>query len=742
MRIAPRFLLIAFGLLAGLAGAGEPEAATAPSRPRIGLVLSGGGARGAAHVGVLKLLDELKVPVDVVVGTSMGAVVGGLYASGLSGTEIEATLNGVDWQDAFRDRPARRELSFRRKREDQEFLVQLPLGLKNGFFVLPRGLIQGQKLARLLRELTRPVVLVQDFGQLPVSFRAVATDLETGQPVVMDHGDLATAIRASLSAPGLFAPVERDGRLLVDGGLTANLPVDVARTLNVDVLIVVDVTLPLFDRQGLDSVTRISNQMLSILIRQDTARQRALLRPTDIQIVPDLGDRSTFDFSRLKGSIDLGEQAARASVQALSALALPAPDYRRYLQARADRRVTELPQIDFVRTDAVSAQRAAAVDDFFGDLAGQPLNAPLLSRRINQYYGQGTLESLDYQLALDDSGQHTGLVFHSRGNSWGPDYVRFGLGLQDDFSGNSSFDATARLVMTDLNSSGAEWQSELRVGTNPRLTTELFLPLSARQQYFLAPHASFEVKNLPQIADEEQVGALRVRTLRYGVDAGRQFGNTSELRLGVDRQTGSTRVRLGQLDQPRTDFSTREYFGRFTYDTIDKAAFPGKGEVLSLEWRGELQDAAPDAPSDSLRLDWRMARSEGRNTLVWWTSAGSYRLPQRTAPRSYFNLGGFLNLSGLTPDALSAPHYAITRLIYYRKVGFGGEGFLNVPLYLGASLEAGNAWMDRNQISLSSARKDASVFFGADTFLGPAYIAAGYDDRGRSAFYLFLGRGF
>ena len=345
-------------------------------------------------------------------------------------------------------------------------------------------------------------------------------------------------------------------------------------------------------------------------------------------------------------------------------------------------------------------------------------------------------------MLLSGSGDQTGLVFKTRPNSWGPDYVRFGLGLQDDFSGNSSFDATARLVMTELNRNGAEWQSELRVGTNPRLTTELFLPLSARQQYFVAPHASFEVKNLPQIVDEEQVGALRVHSLRYGLDGGRQFGNTSELRVGIDRETGSTRVRLGRVDQARTDFSTREYFTRFTYDTIDKAAFPGKGDVLSLEWRGEMQDAAPDAPSDSLRLDWRMARSEGRNTLVWWTSAGSYRLPQRTEPRSYFNLGGFLNLSGLTPDALSAPHYAISRLIYYRKVGFGGEGFLNVPLYLGASLEAGNAWMDRSQMSFASARKDASVFFGADTFLGPAYIAAGYDDRGRSAFYLFLGRGF
>ncbi len=746
MRYLLRFLLGCCLLACQLpAGAQAPVAGDVPAvRPRIGLVLSGGGARGAAHVGVLKVLDELHVPVDAIAGTSMGAVVGGLYASGRSGREIEQILASVDWQDAFRDRSQRSDLNFRRKREDQEFLVQLPLGFREGRFFLPRGLVQGQKLGRLLRELTLGTARTTDFDQLPTPFRAVATDLETGQAVILAKGDLATALRASVSAPGIFAPVEREGRLLVDGGISENLPIDVARAMNVDVLIVVDVGFPLSTRDKLGSVASISNQMLAILIRRDSDRQRATLTARDVVIDPVLGDYSSFDFSRVDVALRRGEAAAHALRQQLAAFALPPEPYERYL-ARRVRSPDTHPVVDFVRLDEGSDPYAGAVQAAFGDLVGRPLDTSLLARRMSQYYGQGTLESLEYRLVPTepaDPDSPLGLAIRARRNSWGPNYVRFGLRLQDDFAGNSTFDAAARFVMTELNDYGAEWTTDLQLGSNPSLASELFLPFSHQRRYFIAPHLSFWVRNVPQIVDEEQVGALRVRSGRFGLDVGRELGNRGEVRAGLEREVGSSRVRLGDTSVPRLDFHTREYFGRYSYDSFDSAAFPRRGNSFAVEWRGELQDGAANRVSDSLRMDWRMARSSGRNTAIFWASAGTMIEPQRADQRSYFPLGGFLNLSGLTPDALRAPHYAITRLIYYRKVGSGGEGFLNVPLYAGLSLEAGNAWAQRSDISLGSARKDASLFFGLDTFLGPAYVAAGYDDRGRSAFYLFLGRGF
>ncbi|MEP7312199.1 MAG: patatin-like phospholipase family protein [Pseudomonadota bacterium] len=744
-------LLFALLPLLSAAGAWSQQSPAVPEtgRPRIGLVLSGGGARGAAHVGVLKVLDDLHIPIDAIAGTSMGAVVGGLYASGLSGREIEKLMSSVDWQDAFRDRSRRIDLSFRRKREDQDFLVQLPLGLKGGRFLLPRGLIQGQKLSLILREMTMRAAAVRDFDKLPIRFRAVTTDLETGKPVVIGSGDLATAIRASVSAPGLFTPVESEGRVLVDGGIAENLPIDVARSMDVDLLIVVDVGFPLAKRERLASVASISNQMLAILIRRDSERQRATLGPRDIVIDPALGDASSFDFTRLTRLIVLGEEAARASAARLAGLGLPPAAYENYLARRASVSAPP-PTVSFVRAEKGSEAYADKIEALFGGFAGQPLDTKLLTKRINQYYGQGTLEALEYRLApAEDSSAVSGgdegpygLWFRARRNSWGPNYVRFGLRLQDDFTGNSSFEAAARFVITELNRYGAELTTDLQVGNTPRVATEFYLPLSNRQRYFFAPHASFTVRNVPQIENETQVGELRVRSARFGVDFGREFGNSAELRTGLEREVGSSRVRLGDTTTPKSEFSTREYFGRYGYDTFDSAAFPRQGDAFSLEWRGALEDKFADRYSDSVRFDWRMARSYGRNTAILWASAGSMLDPEEAEPRTYFPLGGFLNLSGLTPDALSGPHYAITRFIYLRQVGRGGEGFLNVPLYTGLSLEVGNTWKSRGDIDFGSARKDASLFFGLDTFLGPAYFAVGYDDRGRSAVYLFLGRGF
>jgi NTE family protein len=745
MRLLSRILLGCCLVACQLpAGAQQPAGEAATPRPRIGLVLSGGGARGAAHVGVLKLLDELHVPVDAIAGTSMGAVVGGLYASGYSGREIEQILNGVDWQDAFRDRPKRSDLSMRRKREDEEFLVQLPLGLRDGKFQLPRGLVQGQKLSLLLRELTQRAARTDTFDHLPTPFRAVATDLETGQPVIMDRGDLATAIRASMSVPGLFTPVEREGRVLVDGGVSENLPIDAARAMNVDVLIVVDVGFPLSSRERLGSVASVSNQMLAILIRRDAQRQRATLGLRDIVIDPPLGDTSSFDFTRIVNSIEQGEIGARAQLAKLAALALAPAEYERYA-ARRHAGEAPAPVVRAVRAEAGSEDYAGPIGALFGDFAGEPFDAARVRGRVSRLYGQGTLEALDYTLVPvdpQDPDSPVDLSVRARRNSWGPNYVRVGLRLQDDFAGNSSFDAAARFVMTELNRYGAEWTWDLQVGANPKLATELFLPFSYAHRWFASPHATFQIRNVPQIVNEEQVGELRVRSALFGIDLGREIGNTAELRAGIEREVGSSRVRLGDTAAPREEFRTREYFTRYTYDSIDSAAFPRNGNALTLQWRGVLRDQAPDRISDSLDLDLRFVRSSGRNTAILWASAGTLLEPAQASARSFFSLGGFLNLSGLTPDALQGPHFAITRLVYYRKVGSGGEGFLNVPLYAGMSVEAGNTWASRSDISFGSSRKDASLFFGADTFLGPAFIAAGYDDHGRSAFYLFLGRGF
>jgi NTE family protein len=719
-------------------------------RPRIGLVLSGGGARGAAHIGVLKVLEEQRVPIDAIAGTSMGAVVGGLYASGLSASDIERVMTSVDWQDAFRDRPARTDLNFRRKLEDQNFLVKFPLGLKGRRFRLPRGLVQGQKLTQILRGLTLPVAHIESFDQLAIPFRAIATDIVTGDRVVLDRGDLTTAMRASLSAPGVFSPVEYEGRMLVDGGLSSNLPIDVARQMDVDVLIVVDCGFPLLERNKLVSVATVSNQMLAILIRHNTAQQRKTLSDRDVIIDPALGDFSSLDFTDHAKALRIGEEAARGQLQRLAAYSVPDAEFQRAVQARSVRR-TSLPKVEYLRIEPGSEKYEDAIHALFGDQVGKPVNVPKLSRRVGELYGQGNLEIFDYRLVTDGPSRDAaspaepryGLSFTTRRNSWGPNYLRFGLQLQNDFEGNSSFNAAARGTLAEITRYGGEWIWDFQVGETPRVATEVYLPVGFRSRWFLAPHAEFQIRTLPLVDEDARLLAeYRVRTTNFGVDFGRELGNYGEIRLGAGRTLGSARVRIGDPLLPPTEFDAQELFGEFRYDSVDDVNFPRRGASLTLGWQGEREGGGDSQEADLILFDQLYAHSWGRNTAIIWTTAGTRLDADTDIVRSYYSLGGFLNMSGITPQTLTGPHFAIARGIFYRRIGEGGQGFLNVPVYLGASIEQGNVWSARRDMSFDSGRTNGSLFLGLDTLVGPVYFATGFDDEGESAYYLFLGRTF
>ncbi|MGB7737874.1 MAG: patatin-like phospholipase family protein, partial [Steroidobacteraceae bacterium] len=381
------------------------QIASEAARPRIGLVLSGGGARGAAHVGVIRMLEQMHIPIDAIAGTSMGAVVGGLYAAGLSGDEIERVFRELDWQEVIRDRAPRRDRAYRRKQDDRNILAKGALGVNTSQgVVLPLGLVQGHKITQVLRDATVRVADVQDFDRLPTRFRALATDLETGEAVVMGEGDLVTVLRASMSAPGVLTPVERNGRLLVDGGLVDNLPVELAQSMGVDRLIVVDVSFPLARRDGLGSAFDITNQMVGIMVRRGTLESKEHLQPGDVLIEPDLGAMTAIEFGRMPQVMEQGQTAALAQASALAALSLSIADYERYVAQRA-RTAEPVVQVAFVRADAQSQAEAKRVEAVFGDLAGKPLDQPELQQRLASQYRLDDFESVDYRIARDGKGE-------------------------------------------------------------------------------------------------------------------------------------------------------------------------------------------------------------------------------------------------------------------------------------------------------------------------------------------------
>ena len=737
-----RWLLL--GVLAAHGAWGAPPPGEAV-RPRVCLVLSGGGARGMAHIGVLKVLEDLKVPIDCIAGTSMGAIVGGLYASGMTAREIDATMHSVDWQEAFRDTPPRRDLAFRRKQDNRNFLVRLPLGLKHGQILLPKGLIQGQKLQETLRRLTLPYSDSASFDQLPTPFRAVATDLETGNAAVMDSGDLAIAMRASMSAPGVFAPVDLNGRLLVDGGLAENLPIDVARAMGADVLIVVDVTFPLLPREELKSALSISNQMLAILVRKNADRQRATLGPDDVMIEPVLGVTASTEFSAADQTIALGEEAARALSVRLASLGVSDAAYRQYAARRAARE-RGLPAINFVRVDEQSKRYEKTIMAAMQPVVLNPLDVKMVDAAITELYGLGNFETLDYALVGEGQGdeQDSGLEIRARRKSWGPNYLRFGLNLQDDFQGNSRYNAAARFLITELDDLGAELLTDVQIGDNPRLFSEFYQPLTAQRLWFVAPSALIEARDLEVYSKDVEIADFRERDAEVDLDIGRNLGNWGEIRWGYHRINGATRDRFGNPDLVDHQFNNGELFLKFSYDRLDNVDFPREGQTFSLQWDADRINLGSDTASDRVQADWLMARSRGRNTLLIWTSAGT-TLDGNIKPTSlqdFYSLGGFFNLSGLATQSLIGPDYAIARAIYFRKIGRGGEGLFDFPAYIGMSFEAGNTWSRRGDINWGSAHKDVSLFLGFDTLLGPLYVGSGYDESGNSAFYLFLGRTF
>ena len=396
--------------------------------------------------------------------------------------------------------------------------------------------------------------------------------------------------------------------------------------------------------------------------------------------------------------------------------------------------------IHFIVTEAGSERYERLLQTTFADQLGKPLDPGLIAQRLTVLYGTGNFQVLDYHMQRSPEGAD-GLVFSAKRNSWGPNYLRVGLSLQDDFEGNSTFNAATRASFTELNALGAEALLDLQVGASPRVGAEWYQPLSVRRSFFIAPRIQAEAHDVPQLQNGNIIGEYRVRSFEYGLDVGREFGNWGQLRGGVLDSKGSTYVRLGDFSVPEESFHTPAAFLRFSYDRLDSADFPHQGQALTLAVRDEFSGSGAEG-SDLATIDWRSAWTRGKDTFLAWVSAGSTIGGSTTNIHEYFPLGGFLSLSGLAAQSLAGPNYAIARGIFLHSVGNGGEGILDVPAYVGASLELGNVWDQRSDISLDSARRDASLFFGADTYIGPVYLAVGYDEAGTTGFYLFLGHNF
>jgi NTE family protein len=722
-------------IAAPVMGGEAADGAQTQQRPRIGLVLSGGGARGAAHVGVIKALEAMRIPIDVVAGASMGAVIGGLYASGLEAEELEALLNAIDWRAAFSDEVDRSHLSFRRRQDDREFLVKMDIGLRHGSLALPKGLLQGQNIGAILRGATFRVAGIGDFDALPTPFRAVATDLLSGEPYVFDSGSLSLAMRASMSVPGVFEPVPHDERLLVDGGVVANLPVDALKPFDCDVIIAVDVSEPLVGAAGLESAVDVSNQMISIFMRRQTAGVRANLSADDVFIQPDLTGFGSAEFLRVAEAIPAGEVATWAAEPALRELALSPAGYAAFQQSRVERLPTE--------TAVRFATHLPAGADGKERQSDETWNLQDLENVVNDSFGTGLYALVDYE--LNGPVGETSADFRLLPKPWGPNYLRFGISLEDDFEGDSDFNLGLRYTRTALNEHGAEWRNDLRLGASPLLASELYLPFQSVAPFFVAPRVVVGQRDL-KLFDLGGAGRrqFRVSEASLSLVAGKELGRAVEVRVGLERGVGRGWLKLGSPDPllgERFSFQTGEIFAQLQIDTLDRVNFPAAGTLASLRWTGSRPGIGADESFEHVQLAWSQAKTFGSTTLLAGVDIAT-TLDSGAEVQDFFSLGGFLRLSGVEPGSLVGPHRGVARVIGYRRMKETGGGLFDLPWYVGMSLEAGNVWEDRRDARFDTLKLGGSLFTGLDTFIGPVYFALGFAEGGERAVYLFLGQTF
>ncbi|WP_175856119.1 patatin-like phospholipase family protein [Burkholderia anthina] len=729
----------------------------AAGRPSIGLVLSGGGARGYAHLGVLKVLEENRIPIDCIAGTSMGAVVGGLYASGMAADEMQKRLSEVNLADIAFDVTDRADLPQSSREDERLYINGLTLGFGKKGVKAPVGLVQGNRLQALLANWTAAVPTNQPFNQLPIPYRAVATDLQTGQMVVLDHGSLPLAIRASMAMPGLFAPAEINGRALVDGGLVSNLPVDTARQMGANVVIAVDIGSQLRPLDALASPADVMQQMVGILIRQNVTSQRKQLDAQDILLTPDLGALAFTDFQNAKQAIAAGAAAATAALPRLKRFALTPEQYAVYRSAHAQPlpppiRIT---RIDIKTTGDVPKR---VVADALHVKPGDTYDPATVSQDLLGLTTGGNFESVTQQIV--SHGDDNVLEINAREKYWGPNFLLFGVGMSSSSTDEGGFRLHVGYRRPWLTESGLEFRADTTIGSDLQSArVELRQPLPAAYGLYISPYAEYQRRyvNLYDDSGEVKLNQYLMQTARTGIDFGLPIARLGDFRMGIGYATGhgSPNYNLPLDDGNSTlfwpSFSSQALTARarLVIDQLDDPMFPRKGYFSEFRverslWSHNSQSAetfddTSNTPYTEIYGKAMIAQQFGRHS-VSATIEGGKRIGGTNLINAFnFTLGGFQHMAAYAADQLNGNELAYGNVTYMNQLMTFNASPIKA-LSVGASAEIGNVWSSGVKVGGGTLKQSYTFFTSLSTAFGPLYMGVALAPGGRRNLYLQLGR--
>lgn len=741
--------LIPVVLIAFLIGAVLPELilaqdVSAPAEPahdvshrlRIGLALSGGAALGLSEIGIIQWMEENHIPVDRIAGTSMGAIIGAMYATGMSPTDIEKFAAKIDWEQAFSPEPAYSQISFRRKQDRRDYLINAPLGLKHGLRG-PNGFNSGQGVGLLLDRIAFPDSEISSFDDLPIPFRCVATDMQTGEAVVLHNGYLGQAVRASMAIPGVFTPVEFKGHILADGGLVQNIPVETVKSMDVDVVIAVELQLPPGDVGQLGTLVGVLSRAVDVMITQNERHSLSLANAT---VTVNMKGFSVNDYSRLKELIQAGYNAAASQSATFLPYAIQDPtEWQKYLDARVARKRKLFQKIDAIQVTGADPDTDRRIQQRLRKNLGKPLNLPALENQLTQIAGEGQFDRLGYEGFTQNGLPALRVTAHEK--TYGPPFVD--LAINVDGSGVAAFDfsAGARVTFMDILHRGGEWRNDLLFGSSNLGATEYYQPLGTTK-FFVAPYAfaskyarnSFQGLTRVSVFGDERAGG--------GFDIGYNSGRRSELRLGYELFDGKLSPLIGATGLPIVHGSTGEFRARFVWDGQDSPSVPSSGTRAVATLSRVLQSPDLPRPIDQLDVQTSNVIPVGPKTSLFADASGGTTFRGQAGPFQVFELGGQFRLGAYLPDEFMGNHYAYTSFGFRREF-YRLPQLIGKKIYWGGWYEAGTAFgTEAHDPGPVVIRGSFNLGVIADTIVGPIAVAGSVSPTGQSRVNFTIGRVF
>ena len=721
-------------------------------RPKIGLALSGGGAKGSAHIAVLEILEQNNIPVDYVAGTSIGAYVGGLYALGYSAADIKEIMFGVGLDRGTSDAIDRDKLPYRQKRHLDKFNAGLEAGYRDREIRIPWGVLYGQSMSAAYRRSVGNIPNFDSFDDLAIPFRAVATNLADSSAVILDRGDLLRAMKASAAVPGALVPVEIDGKLLVDGGMAENLPVTQVRNMGADIVIAVDISSPLNAAEDIGNALGILDQIANFLTVQNIEEQKNRLAEDDIYIRPPVEQLSTSDFSNLGPAYDAGTAAAQQRMQTLRKLSIDAGEYEQYQRQKRQKLIDLKRRGNLPIVEIILDNQSDFKDEFLlhtlGLQPGYPISTGQLLIAIDRLYSLDRFERVE--AAFEDREEGRVLIVEVVKKSWGPNYLEFGIGWEDDFTLESVINIDFALTVGNITDNNGEWRNELSIGTDKNFRSELYLPIDQIQRFYQTTLFEFDREELELFVDNDVAFSLEQTSYRIDIGLGYKIGTSAIVETGLVVERGRFENDIF-LDEDIKYYSPGVFL-RYGYDSLDRISFPTRGNRLTVAVIHRHEDLDGDPSVDITReddiyrstqylLDWKGAASRGNHGVIGNASL-AYIDSEIDDSIHYVQLGGFLNLSGYFRNALVGNHKAFAALAYQYDLGRSLLGLSKFPIYAGASVEAGNVWATADSISSDDLISAGSVYLSTDSQLGPIALAYGFNDDDQNSYYFYLGKNF